>query len=156
MQYLKKILRTKHKLLQQVVKRLSEYETHLTKTPKNCNDIIFITKKKIKYKNFTIGTDKGNNCFIDKGNNVIIINKLELDLESKKVLNVHYQKFNNACGIKDYPIDSKKLSMYKLYKQNLCRSLKGKLDIISQKCVLIPSNSSHSKFICVPFTERII
>ena len=65
MQFFKKILRYKNNQIEQIVKRVSEYENYeLDFEPVGSKRLDFIGKKKVKLHNYIVSSSKGNNVFL--------------------------------------------------------------------------------------------
>jgi len=139
MQKLKSFIHSHNFHLEQVAKRILESEEIL-------NDAVF--------KSFSKGTilhnacKKGNNCFMLNAGIIVVIRKC-VEIRSSFFL---VQKFNYISRVKEYPVDSRKLGIFKV--MNL--SNEYVLEIIPENvnCRLIKLPFKRY-FICIPVLHTI-
>lgn len=153
MQFLKKLIRGQKLHLEQIVKRVSEFEllgSNIKKLKlirmysKSSNSII-----KISYKNFIVSVKRGDNYFLTNTNNVIKVVKI---FEQNETINIEYKKFTDGKPVREYPINSMLLGIRKL-KRMYEFSGTCNIDIIRNKCVILPYPKSKN-LLAIPMLEE--
>lgn len=102
------------------------------------------------FKNLTISDSTGDNCFITKDNEVIVIESLnKVSSQSLPTLNcIVLQKRSLSI----YPCESRLLGIYEIDSFNSGILTTFKLSDLLFKCVLLPF---QDRFVSIPFTKSI-
>ena len=144
MQTLKRYVRGKKHSLQQVVARMSEYESLNKRDANVCGFVNKSQRRKYKYKNVMFSVNDGDNCFLTKNLSVIVITGLE-SIENGIV---KCKRFKLQDNVAEYPVDSRLLCIFR------CKSFwpEESIDVkgILKKCVCLPDFEDGNYFICYP------
>ena len=154
MQVLRRKVRGKRLALNQIVARVIEYERSEGRQAIKVSDTVEIRENRkgivhATVKGLLIANRPPDCYFLMSDNSVIRVTNI---YKRNSQVNFTYKKFKNPVSVSHYPIDSRKLGIYKL-SESLTESFTGSLDCLKRKCVVLPL-SNHS-FISIPFSENI-
>lgn len=135
---LKRKVRSKNNVLQQIHRRIIELDTIKNVNKHNDNFPLLINTnscKKIKFKNFILSINQPNRCVILNNKKVCRIYTINY-IENEYIFIAHCYKYTE--DLYHYPIKSSKLNIF--YARNLSdhNSVTFKMDDIFCKCVEIP------------------
>jgi hypothetical protein len=154
MQFFKKVLRKRNKPLEQVIKRMGEMENvKILEQTKRIENVTFISKNKLKYKEFIVSCEKGNNCFLSTKNTIILIQCMNVE---ENIVKLEYRQFKKVEDIENYPIKSSQMLIYKVSLRYLSSQKTCSLDFIKRKCVLLPCDLTLQTFVTTPFTGAML
>jgi len=143
MQKLKRSIRAKKHVVQQVVNRCAEIgASNLSVTPKRK-----LPKKSILWNNFYVSNTIGDNCFRAKDGTIVQIQKI-----SKSGLDVtlYCKQFKNASPLLHYPCSSDKLGIFIITSTARGPIRKIKISALSTKYFVLPYDSGSESFVCIP------
>jgi len=132
MQYLKRLVRTNHAHLSQVVNRVSECSFLPLSGHKTSRNLLPLISEK-----------PGDNCFLTKASEVCVVTKVLTDN------NLECQVFKNSNDVYAYPCKSSKLSVRMVERLSTSRKVVN-LSEIFKKCILLPC---QDKFFSVPIVH---
>lgn len=139
LQFLKRLLRGKHLPIEQIVKRVIEYEKFDYDDTNNSKVNSSKIDKEGHYKKFSLGTfyvsnKKGDNCFITRTRSIVLVERI---FDGNGTVFVECKKIKEYENIKFYPIPSSNLKIYKFKLEFDAIDIINVTDLV-KKCVLIP------------------
>lgn len=152
MQKLKKLVRGKKLMVQQIIKRIHEINSNGLGLNSNAGShpvrkasIGRNYYKKYPYKGIVVAVKDGDNCFLANDGKIIIVTRI---FSKKSKMFVEYNYFYNKKPVLDYPIDSREMCIFKVTGKSC--TYKCQLEAIRCKCILLPYRPGSASFLSIP------
>lgn len=153
MSKIKRLVRSPNNPLQQLSKRLLEFNNfevkhykpeHKTIYKNGCIQSIFVEKL-----GCIVGTSEPNSCFLTVDNEVVVITCIK-NSSLFEEYNIHCDVYTDKASFYTLPIESEQLGVFSVYKKKKKRCIISSFKL-KKKCLLLPNFQDAFSFVCIPY-----